>query len=319
MEEVIDLIDVEGHKTDVMRQQDNYSSFRSELESAVQFLLPKKKLLAFECRNVTESQSAPVPDNGPGKIWFATGNYGKVKEFRGFIENSGHLSELLDGVLEFDVPGGPLPDVDETGTTLYENSILKSAQTGNELGVAIMAEDSGVCVPLLGGEPGVYSARYFDRNFERYPEGTFGDAGIVLDEIMSDVGRPLKERKKDASDFMNKVMLLHRISEKGGIAGSPIPAYHQTVATISNRRGKVLASGIGTLFGEIVPPSGSLGDLDVLRSLHRDFGYNSVFFMRDDNGKPLCLSDVSISERLKWNHRSIAMTRAIIDLLIKLA
>jgi inosine/xanthosine triphosphate pyrophosphatase family protein len=313
MEEVIDLIDLDGHRTTVLRQQENYSSFRSEIESVMAYLLPiKGRILDY----------LPITLKRDPRIWFATGNYGKVLEFKGFIENSGHLKELLDGLLEFDVPKVPLPEVDETGSTLYANSVLKSTQTAAHLSSYVMAEDSGICVPLLGDEPGVYSARYFDRNIGRYNPESFVDAGIIYHEILSEEGKPESVKTKDAKDFLNKVMLLTRVMSVVGKHGE-VPAYFQTVATIAEPSGKIAASGIGTLFGEVVVPNGfSLNDRESLRALHRDFGYNSIFFVngKSKDEEQFCsLSDVSISERLKWNHRSIAMTRAIIDLLIKLA
>lgn len=51
-------------------------------------------------------------------------------------------------------------EVDETGTTFIENARLKASQQAKHLGRWTIGEDSGLCVPSLQGEPGVYSARY---------------------------------------------------------------------------------------------------------------------------------------------------------------
>ncbi len=53
-----------------------------------------------------------------------------------------------------------LTDVEETGTTFEENSLLKAESGCRESGLPCIADDSGLCVDILGGAPGVYSARY---------------------------------------------------------------------------------------------------------------------------------------------------------------
>ncbi|MGL4523651.1 MAG: RdgB/HAM1 family non-canonical purine NTP pyrophosphatase, partial [Bacilli bacterium] len=53
-----------------------------------------------------------------------------------------------------------IPEVEETGSTFFENAALKSETISNLLGVPVIADDSGLCVDVLDGAPGVYSARY---------------------------------------------------------------------------------------------------------------------------------------------------------------
>jgi len=87
------------------------------------------------------------------KIWCATGNPGKLREF--------HLAGELLGV---DVEA--LPDLrsiaapEETGVTFEENARLKAAYYSRFAPGLLFADDSGLAVDALGGEPGVYSARY---------------------------------------------------------------------------------------------------------------------------------------------------------------
>lgn len=86
------------------------------------------------------------------KIVLATGNQGKVKELARM------LSDLDIEVLpqsEFGVT-----DVAETGTTFVENAIIKARHAAQQTGLPAIADDSGLAVHALNGEPGVYSARY---------------------------------------------------------------------------------------------------------------------------------------------------------------
>ncbi|GAC13949.1 XTP/dITP diphosphatase [Aliiglaciecola lipolytica] len=86
------------------------------------------------------------------KIVLATGNKGKVKEFERLLENFPY--EVVPQSA-FD-----LTDADETGTTFVENAIIKARHAAKLTGLAAIADDSGLAVDALGGEPGVYSSRY---------------------------------------------------------------------------------------------------------------------------------------------------------------
>lgn len=89
-------------------------------------------------------------------IVLATGNLGKVKE----------LSQLLSQHNIKIVPQSDfnVPDVPETGTTFVENAIIKARHAAKLTGLAAIADDSGLEVDALNGEPGVYSARYAGDN-----------------------------------------------------------------------------------------------------------------------------------------------------------
>ncbi len=88
----------------------------------------------------------------PAKIVFASGNRGKLREVRSLF--AAHDIEIVAqsdlGVVE----------VAETGSTFRENSLIKSRHAAAATGLPALADDSGLAVDALGGEPGVLSARY---------------------------------------------------------------------------------------------------------------------------------------------------------------
>lgn len=86
------------------------------------------------------------------KIVLATGNQGKVKELASLL--SDHQLEIVPQN-NFNVP-----EVAETGTTFVENAIIKARHAAKITGLPAIADDSGLEVDALQGEPGVYSARY---------------------------------------------------------------------------------------------------------------------------------------------------------------
>lgn len=87
------------------------------------------------------------------KLAIATNNAHKLEEIRAILGNSfDELWSLKD--LGIDV------DVEETGTTLEENSLLKARTICNICGIPTLADDTGLMVDALDGAPGVYSARY---------------------------------------------------------------------------------------------------------------------------------------------------------------
>lgn len=87
------------------------------------------------------------------EIIIATKNSGKVKDFEQLFKSKGFVIKSL-----LDYP--EIPDVEETGKTFAENAKLKSEQISTILQRAVIADDSGLSIDALDGEPGVYSARY---------------------------------------------------------------------------------------------------------------------------------------------------------------
>lgn len=86
------------------------------------------------------------------KLVLASGNRGKLKEFGNLLNNRGFDVRAQS---EFN-----LDSADETGLTFVENAILKARHVCLHTGLPALADDSGIEVDALNGEPGIYSARF---------------------------------------------------------------------------------------------------------------------------------------------------------------
>ncbi|MCE0801076.1 XTP/dITP diphosphatase [Buttiauxella sp. S04-F03] len=86
------------------------------------------------------------------KVVLATGNAGKVRELADLLGDFG-----LDVVAQTELG---VESAEETGLTFIENAILKARHASQVTGLPAIADDSGLAVDVLGGAPGIYSARY---------------------------------------------------------------------------------------------------------------------------------------------------------------
>ena len=86
------------------------------------------------------------------RLVLASGNQGKLRE----------INQLLAGLHIEALPQTELkvPDVEETGLTFVENAIIKARNAATHAGLPALADDSGIEVDALNGQPGIYSARY---------------------------------------------------------------------------------------------------------------------------------------------------------------
>jgi XTP/dITP diphosphohydrolase len=90
------------------------------------------------------------------KLLLATRNKGKIEEFRRILEDIAAGEIELFGLEQFP----DLHDVDETGSTFEENALLKAREMCLASGIPAIADDSGLCVDFLNGDPGIFSARW---------------------------------------------------------------------------------------------------------------------------------------------------------------
>jgi XTP/dITP diphosphohydrolase len=116
------------------------------------------------------------------KLVLATRNQGKITEFRRILDELAPGQIELIGVDQFP----DLVDVDETGATFEENSLLKARYTSQATGLPAIADDSGLCVDALNGDPGIFSARW---------AGVHGNDQANLEKVLEQLKDVLDEKR----------------------------------------------------------------------------------------------------------------------------
>ncbi|WP_031011664.1 RdgB/HAM1 family non-canonical purine NTP pyrophosphatase [Streptomyces sp. NRRL F-5727] len=105
------------------------------------------------------------------RLILATRNAGKITELHAILADAG---------LDLDLVGADaypeIPDVKETGVTFAENALLKAHALAQATGLPAVADDSGLCVDVLNGAPGIFSARW---------SGTHGDDKANLNLLLA--------------------------------------------------------------------------------------------------------------------------------------
>lgn len=214
------------------------------------------------------------------KIYLATGNKHKRKE----------MAELLsDHEIVIPSDEGIAFDPEETGTTFYENSIIKAKALYDLVHAPVIADDSGICVDALNGRPGIYSSRYAG------PDFPFG--------------------KPDGSKISQEEQNIHLISELNKSLENPKPEYnnflhgprscHYTCAFVlylgGDRLYIVQETFEGTLIEDISKQAGEGG-----------FGYDPIVFL-PEYGKTV--AEISAEEKNAISHRGKAVLalKGIID------
>ena len=135
------------------------------------------------------------------KIVLASKNQHKLKEISKITEKFG-MELVLQSQLGVDI------DVEENGSTFEENSLIKAEAVMKATGLPALADDSGIAVDALNGEPGIYSARYgFDptlddwgrlqlllKNMEAVPEGQRQAKFVCVITMVTPEGQKIQAR-----------------------------------------------------------------------------------------------------------------------------
>ncbi len=208
------------------------------------------------------------------RLCVATRNVHKLEELRAL------LADLdVELVSAAEVPG--VPEVEEDATTLEGNAEKKARWVAAAAGCVALADDTGLEVDALGGEPGVYSARWAG------PECSFADNNKKLLHELSD----LPEKQRTA-----RFRCVIAVAVPQGDAGEFAARVENCSVTLYE----------GRVFGRIVSK---------LRGTN-GFGYDPVFFVPE---KQRTLAELSIAEKNEISHRARALAAARPALLAALA
>lgn len=191
--------------------------------------------------------------SGIRRVLFATGNEGKMREIRSILADTGvEVCSMKEA--------GVSVDIVEDGTTFEENALIKAravAAALTETDSVVLADDSGLVIDALGGEPGIYSARYMgeDTSYEEKNTNLIGRLEGVPDEkrtarFVCAIAAVLP----DGREYMVQAAIEGRISYEqkgeGGFGYDPIfyvPEFGKTTAEMTaeeknkvSHRGKAL-------------------------------------------------------------------------------
>jgi XTP/dITP diphosphohydrolase len=141
------------------------------------------------------------------KLVLATHNGGKIKEFERLLAEFASDVQVL-GLRDFP----DMPDIPETGKTFIENSLLKARGICEFTKLPTLADDSGLCIDYLNGDPGIYSARW---------SGVHGDDAANIAKVLSQLeGVQPADR---SAHFVCEVALVfpsgHELTESGKLSG----------------------------------------------------------------------------------------------------
>ncbi|WP_178379385.1 RdgB/HAM1 family non-canonical purine NTP pyrophosphatase [Psychrobacter sp. Cmf 22.2] len=127
------------------------------------------------------SPALPLSKTTQNQWVLASNNQGKLAEFkRLFTEANLDITIVPQGQLEIE-------DAVEDGLSFVENAIIKARHASRISGLPAIADDSGLCVPVLGNAPGIYSARYADE----HGNDTKNNAKLIADL------RPIRDEQLD--------------------------------------------------------------------------------------------------------------------------
>ena len=197
------------------------------------------------------------------KIVFATGNEGKMREVRLILADLG--MEILSMK-----EAGANPDIVENGKTFGENAQIKAQAVWEQTGGIVLADDSGLVIDYLNGEPGIYSARYMgeDTSYEIKNQALIARLAGVEGEDRSarfvcNIAAVLPDGQVVHTEETMEGLIAMEPAGDGGFGYDPIlylPEYGKTSAEISieeknriSHRGKALEAmkvKLKEIFGE---------------------------------------------------------------------
>ena len=216
------------------------------------------------------------------KIYLATSNQNKKREIQEIFSQHEIRTPADDGI-EF--------DPEETGTTFYENSLIKAKALYEIVKCPVIADDSGICVDALNGAPGIYSSRYAGPEFMKGKP----DGGKISQEeqnlhLINQLNEAIKQKNLPNMPYLN--------GER---------SCHYTCAM-------VLYLGPDRLFVAQETFEGTIIDSIEKQAGNGGFGYDPIVFLPQQNKT---IAQLTADEKHAISHRGKAV-RALQKIIEKL-
>lgn len=171
------------------------------------------------------------------EIMLATSNPHKAEEFETMLKPLGyHVKTLLD--LKETI------EIEETGTTFEENALIKAQTIHDLLGIEVIADDSGLAVNAMNGEPGIYSARFMgkDTSYDTKNQYIIDVCKDVEDKGCQFICAIAYVKKDGSHEIFKGVVegIVHdHIEGEKGFGYDPIfyyPPFHTTLANVDENQ-----------------------------------------------------------------------------------
>lgn len=209
------------------------------------------------------------------RVLLATRNRHKVDELRRILSAAELTAEVLD------LDDTHVPNTPETGVTFEENALLKARAAAAASGLPVIADDSGLSVDILGGMPGIFSARW---------SGPSGDDAANLALVLAQV---------------QDIAAEHRTARFVCAAAAvwPDAAWPQAAGG--------LPSPVGAGWWELVVTGEVRGRLTAAPRGENGFGYDPIFEVIED-GRPTTTAELPAWRKDEISHRGRAF-RLLVD------
>lgn len=217
--------------------------------------------------------------NGEKVILVATRNKGKVGEFAAMFGELGYEVRSL-----LDYP--ELPDIVEDQDTFLGNALKKAREIAEQLHIPVLADDSGLEVEALGGEPGVYSARY---------AGEPANDAANNDKLLRELARKGRPYPLAADSDLSRTGASAPAETAVAVYGK---ARFVSVLVLYHPEDGTWIHSEGTCSGYILPERRGAGG----------FGYDPLFYM-PEYGKTL--AEMALAEKNRVSHRANALAKLI--------
>lgn len=216
------------------------------------------------------------------KIYLATSNQNKKREIQEIFSQHEIRTPADDGI-EF--------DPEETGTTFYENSLIKAKALYEIVKCPVIADDSGICVDALNGAPGIYSSRYAGPEFMKgKPDGSKISQEEQNLHLINQLNEAIKQKNLPNMPYLN--------GER---------SCHYTCAL-------VLYLGPDRLFVAQETFEGTIIDSIEKQAGNGGFGYDPIVFLPQQNKT---IAQLTADEKHAISHRGKAV-RALQKIIEKL-